>query len=68
MTVTVSDERLIVCECSTEAQAIEYIAVKQLSGWKTLVHPFPSNHDLMEIEDDVVRPVISEYTFLMHRF
>lgn len=68
MTISIGNERLIVCECDTQAQAIEYIAVKQLSGWKVLIQPFPSRQDLVEIEDDVVRPMISEYTFLMHRF
>lgn len=68
MTISYITDRLIVCETETEDMALEYIAAKRFTGWRVLVEPFPSDHALLEIEDDVTRPVISEYTFILHRF
>lgn len=68
MISSTSSKRLMVGSTSTLPEAIEYIMIKEFDGWRVLVPPFASDQALLDVEDDVTRPIITEFTFVLHRF
>lgn len=67
MTYTESDKLIVGC-CETFENALEYIHIKKLSGWKVLVPPFVNKQTMADSGEDTTVAVPSEWTFVLHRF